>query len=177
MRPLLLASVALAACKREPDADFTKRKLVEQTVAVTSIGPAVKLRVKLPDGVKSTVTPSYFEPENGALGPKINFHVRLETNAPKTPEEALKFDDQREVSFKSRALDDGGFIVTNTPTGDDANYYTIAIRHFPSLSKTAAPPGFVVECRVDYLGARNLRHEKEVVRWMESICTDLDVTP
>jgi hypothetical protein len=176
MKRIAIIFAALVACKHEPDADFTKRTLVEQTVKVSSVGRSVNVRVKVPEGLKPTISPSFFQPDDIANGPQIHVELRLESSSPKTPEEALRFNDQRALSYKSHDLGDG-FVVTNTPNGEDTNYYTVAVRRFPSLPKSSANQNLVIQCSVDYLGARTLKREKAVVAWMESICTDLTLAP
>jgi len=161
--------VAMLSCKHDLDADYTKRNLVERTVVVSAFGANVKIRAKLPEGLEpSARSPSWFEPAQAHAAPSVHFDLRDAASAPKTAQEAFVVYG-RAGAYASHDLDDG-FVLTNT----DSNYYTNAIRRF-SAAQTPSGVPLVVACEVEYRDASALGREKELVQWMERICTDATI--
>jgi hypothetical protein len=167
MRASVALVVAMLSCKRELDADYTKRNMIERTVVVSAMGASVTIRTKLPEGLEAKEKwPGWFEPKEPRAAPSVHFYLRDAGTAPKTTEEMLRVHD-RAGPYVGHDLDDG-LITTNT----DFNYYTDAIRRFPGLQTPSGMP-LVFACEVEYREASGLAREREVTRWMERICTDL----
>src|ERR1700690_280692 len=119
---VVVVLVALVACKQEPDKDYTKRKRVVETVPIDGVhGDVIKVHVNAPEGMKQVSMKGVHEwSPTGELseGPLIHVRYTLASTAPTDGDDAMKFNDQREASYKKRTLADG-FIVTNTPKGND----------------------------------------------------------
>ncbi len=186
MRNILLAAglagvagvAGLLGCKSEPDRDVSKRKQIEQVVQVEAIqNVSAKFRMKIPEGfVDGRSMGMTFVSEQGLLGPTIHLALRIDSSVPKDAVDAMKYNDQSEISFANRALPDG-FVVTNTPKKGDTNYYTVAVRSIPGLPTLRSGTKLVFLCEVTYGGAKELHREKELVAWMESLCTDAALQP